>query len=68
MTTTQTIKLDDSERLALQKALFIIDNLAEIAEVSMESVFDYLFKVAVFKEDYREYHIKAIHIIDEIRQ
>jgi len=67
MTTEKTIKLNDSERLALQKALGIIDNIAVIANVSMDSVFDYLFKVAVFQDD-REYHIKAIHNIDEIRQ
>lgn len=66
MITKQTIELNDNERLALQKALGIIDNIAEIVEVSMDSVFDYICKVAVSEDD-REYYIKAIHNIAEIK-
>ena len=66
MITVQTIELNDKERLALQNALGIIDNIAVIAKVSMDSVFDYLCKVAVSEDD-REYHIKAVHDIKDIK-
>ncbi len=65
MITLQTIELNDSERLALQKALGIIDNIATIANVSRSNVIDYLYKVAVSEDD-REYYIKAVHDIKKI--
>ena len=69
MTTVQTIQLDDNERLALQKALGIIDKIANIAKVSMDNVFDYLCEAAEIAESKGEhkYFIKAIHNIDEMR-
>lgn len=65
MTTVQTIQLDDSERLALQKALGIIDRVSDITKVSMDSVFDYFCENADIGKDY-EYHIKALHNIEDI--
>ncbi len=68
MTTTQTIELNDSERLALQKALGIIDNIAVIVNVPKSNVFDYLCEVAEIDDDANAYLIKALHNIKEIRQ
>lgn len=67
MITKQTIELNDNERLALQKALGIIDNIAVIVNVPKSNVFDYLCEIAVIEDD-NAYHIKAIHNIDEIRK
>ncbi len=66
MTTVQTIQLDDSERLALQKALGIIDKISGIANVSMGSVFDYFLDVAEIKDVY-EYYIESFHNIEDMR-
>ena len=66
MITTQTIELNDSERLTLQKALGIIEEIATIASTSISNVLDYLYDVAESKGDY-EYNVKAIHSIDEIK-
>lgn len=66
MITVQTIQLNDDERLALQKALGIIDKISDVAEVSMESVFDYFVDVAEIKDDY-EYYIESLHNIEEIK-
>lgn len=67
MTTTQTIELNDKERLALQRALGIIDNIATITNVCRSDVVDYLYKVAQIEDD-REYYIKAVHDIKEIKK
>lgn len=66
MITVQTIQLDDNERLALQKALGIIDKISGIANVSMESVFDYFLDVAEIKDVY-EYYIESLHNIEDMR-
>lgn len=66
MTITQTIQLDDSERLALQRALSIIDKISDVAKVSMDTVFNYFCESADVGKDY-EYHIKAFHDIENIR-
>lgn len=66
MITKQTIELNDTERLALQRALGIIDNIATITNVSRSDVVDYLYKVAQIEDD-REYYIKAVHDMKEIK-
>ncbi len=66
MTTVQTIQLDDSERLALQRTLGIIDRVSELARVSKENVFKYFWNVADIKGDY-VFCIKSLHNIEEIR-
>jgi len=66
MTTVQTIQLDDSERLALQRALGIIDEVSVVANVSKENVFKYFWRVADVKGDY-DFYIKSLHNIEEIR-
>lgn len=42
MKVTQTIQLEDSERLAIQKVLALCDEVSDIAHCSMADVFDYL--------------------------
>ena len=65
MLTTQTIELNDNERLTLQKALGIIDDIATIANTSVDNVFEYLCEVAEIAENKgkHEYFIKALHDI-----
>ena len=66
MITTQTIELNTSERLTLQKALSLIDDIAETANTSRENVINYLYEVAEIG-DTREYLIKAVHDISEMK-
>lgn len=42
MKVTQTIQLDDKERLAIQKVLELCDEISNIAHCSMVDVFAYL--------------------------
>ena len=69
MLTTQTIELNDKERLTLQNALGIIDDIATIANTSVDNVFEYLFEVAEIAETKgkHEYFIKALHNIYEMK-
>ena len=67
MITVQTIQLDDSERLALQRALGIMDKVSDIAKVSMDAVFEYFCGVADIEDDY-EYRIASLHFIQNIRK
>ncbi len=66
MITKNTIELNDNERLALQDALGIIDNIATIANVSRSDVIDYFYKTVIIEDNYR-YYIKAVHDINEIK-
>lgn len=66
MITTQTIELNDNERLTLQKALGIICDMSAIANTSASNVFEYLCEVAETKDN-REYSIKALHDIYEMK-
>lgn len=68
MITIQTIELNTSERITLQKALSIIDDIAKAANTSRENVIDYLYEVAETEiGGVREYLIKAVHDISEIK-
>ena len=67
MITTQTIELNDKERLTLQNALSIIIDIAAIANTSENNVFEYLCEVAEMKSNNREYTIKALHNIYEMK-
>lgn len=53
MIVTQTIQLEDSERLAIQKVLGICDEISDIAHCSMIDVFVYLEEVAEIVGDYK---------------
>lgn len=53
MIVTQTIQLEDSERLAIQKVLGICDEISDIAHCSMIDVFEYLEEVAGILGDYK---------------
>ena len=46
MKVTQTIQLEDEERLAIQKVLRICDKISDIAHCSMSNVFEYLTEMA----------------------
>ena len=46
MKVTQTIQLNDDERLAIQKVLGLCDEISDIAHSSMANVFDYLIDTA----------------------
>lgn len=67
MITTQTIELNDKERLTLQNAMNIILDIAAIANTSESNVFDYLCEVAEMKSNNREYTIKALHNINDMK-
>ncbi len=66
MTTTQTLELNDNERLTLQKALGIICDIAAIANTSVDKVFEYLCEAAEIKD--RVCTIKAVHNIYAVKQ
>jgi hypothetical protein len=53
MKVTQTIELEDNERLAIQKVLEICDEISDIAHCSMVGVFEYLTDVADVIGDYK---------------
>ena len=53
MKVTQTIQLSDDERMAIQKALCLCDEISEIAHCSMRDVFDYLTAEAEYVDDYK---------------
>lgn len=46
MTVTQTIKLSDEERLAIQEVLGLCDEIAHISHTSMTDVFSYLSEIS----------------------
>lgn len=52
MKVTQTIELEDKERLAIQKVLGICDEISDIAHCSMVDVFEYLSDVAGVTGEY----------------
>lgn len=52
MKVTQTIQLDDRERLAIQKVLGMCDEISDIAHCSMEKVFAYLMDASELGDDY----------------
>lgn len=66
MKVTQTIELSDSERITLEKALSLIDQIADVVDDSMESVFEY-FVVNSDPTEGKGYKVKALHSIKEIR-
>lgn len=65
MKVTQTIKLQDDERLAIQKVLGLCDEISEIAHCTMTNVFDYLVGEAEIIDEYK-YSIKDTLYIAEI--
>lgn len=65
MKVTQTIQLNDDERLAIQKVLGLLDEISNIAHSSMADVFDYLVDTAEIVGDF-EYSIRDTLYIAEI--
>lgn len=66
MKVTQTIELEDNERLAIQKALGICDEISDIAHCTMTEVFEYLAGVAGIIDEYK-YSLGSTLNIAEIR-
>ena len=64
MTITQTIQLEDNERLAIQKALGICDEISDIAHCSMVDVFEYLADVASIVGNYKYSLGSTLNIAD----
>ena len=52
MKVTQTIQLQDDERLAIEKVLGLCDEIADIAHCSAKAVFNYLAEEAEIVADY----------------
>ena len=52
MKITQTIQLQDDERLAIEKVLGLCDEISELAHCSMRDVFDYLAGEAEIVDEY----------------
>ncbi len=65
MKVTQTIQLEDKERMAIQKALGLCDEISDIARCSMNDVFRYLMDVSEVGDEY-EYSIGDTLNIAEI--
>ena len=65
MKVTQTIQLNDDERLAIQKVLGLCDEISDIAHCSMSNVLDYLIDTAEIVGDF-EYSIRDTLYIAEI--
>lgn len=53
MKVTQTIELNDKERLAIQEVLGICDEISDIAHCSMVGVFEYLSDIAGVIGEYK---------------
>lgn len=66
MKTTQTIELNDDERATLEKALSLIDQIADVVDDTMESVFEY-FVVNSDPTEGKGYYVKPLHDIAEMR-
>ena len=66
MKTTQTIELSEAERLALSKTLRLIDQISDVVDDTMASVFDYFVDNSDITED-GFYSVKALHNIEEMR-
>ena len=52
MNITQTIQLQEDERLAIEKVLGLCDEISEIAHCTMANVFDYLVGEAEIVDEY----------------
>ena len=65
MKVTQTIQLDDRERLAIQKVLGLCDEISDIARCPMDNVFRYFMDVSELGDEY-EYSIGDTLNIAEI--
>lgn len=59
MKVTQTIQLDDRERMAINKVLGLCDEISEIARCSMVDVFEHLV-------DHSNLAVKYEYSVDEI--
>ena len=66
MKTTQTIELSNEERETLEKALSLIDQIADVVDDSMESVFEY-FVVNSDPTEGKGYYVKPVHDMAEMR-
>ena len=64
MKVTQTIELEDKERLAIQKVLGICDEISEIAHCSMVDVFNYLESIADCVGEYKYSIGSTLHIAE----
>ena len=67
MKVTQTIQLNDDERLAIQKVLGLCDEISDISHCTMANVFDYLVDTAEIVGDFK-YSIRDTLYIAEINQ
>ena len=65
MKVTQTIQLNDKERLAIQEVLELCDEISEIAHCSVMGVFEYLAGVTEIVDGYK-YVTSDILYIEEI--
>lgn len=64
MTVTQTIQLEDKERLAIQKVLGLCDEISDIAHCSMVDVFRHLVGVSDIVDDYKYSTKDTLHIAE----
>lgn len=66
MKVVKTIELSDGERLVLSRALKLIDQISDVVDDTMTSVFDYFVDNSDITED-GHYSVKALHNIEEMR-
>lgn len=65
MKTVQTIELNTHERVVIQDFLKIVDEIAEIANKSMDDIFEYFCEVADINDD-NTYSIDMLHDITKM--
>ena len=64
MKITQTIELDDQDRIAIVRCLKIIDEIGDAIDCSNDTVYEYFVQAADIKGG--SYTISAVHQIKDI--
>lgn len=64
MKITQTVELNDNERIAIQRTLKIIDKISDATNKSMSDIFEYFADKAELSKD--EWLIGGYHDITEM--
>ena len=66
MKTVQTIDLSNDERETIEKALYLIDQIWKVTDVSLADIFEYFAETSDLTTD-GHYSVKALHNIEEMK-
>ena len=64
MKITQTIELDEQDRIAIARCLKLIDEIGDVVDCSSDTVYEYFVQAADIKDG--SYTISAVHQIKDI--